>query len=371
MPLPVLTTAEDVRDLVNYLKTKPTGATIAEAKAAIKKSVLDGRKFTAYTLWGFVTKEGERIKLTPRGWDYARKPDSEEEIYRRVIDSIPPYKSVLEWAFHQKIEAITNVDVAAHWHEHHKEVLGTDNEDTIKNTAVCFFHIAQAAGLGTLIIGRRGQTTRLDVDREQLQQFIEAGPSTPPWTAKSDEALAKVEVVNDPDQLSPDNMSRVAPNTPSQEPSPVTPGVKNMADVRVFISHGSNMDLVDQVQTMLGIADIQSEVAVKEETSAIPVPEKIFGAMRRCSAGMIVVSVDETRKDKDGKYTINENVLIEIGAAFVLYDKRVVLLWDKRLSVPSNLQGLYRCEFEGNELSWSAGMKLMKAIRGFKTAEPA
>lgn len=370
MALPVLTTAEDVRDLVNYLKTKPTGATISEAKAAVKKSVLDGRKFTAYTLWGFVTKEGERIKLTPRGWDYARKPDSEQEIYRRVIDSIPPYKSVLEWAFHQKMDSMTNVDVAAHWHEHHKEALGTDNEDTIKNTAVCFFHIAHAAGLGTFIIGRKGQTTRIDLDREQLKEFIEAGPSTPPWTAKSDEAIAKLEVT-DPDQLSPDNMSRLAPNPPSSEPLPATPGAKNTTDVRVFISHGSNMDLVDQVQTMLGIADIQSEVAVKEETSAIPVPEKIFGAMRRCSAGMIVVSVDETRKDKDGKYTINENVLIEIGAAFVLYDKRVVLLWDKRLSVPSNLQGLYRCEFEGNELSWSAGMKLMKAIRGFKTAEPA
>ena len=40
MPLPVLTTADDVRDLVGYLKTKPTGATISEAKAAIKKSVL-------------------------------------------------------------------------------------------------------------------------------------------------------------------------------------------------------------------------------------------------------------------------------------------------------------------------------------------
>ena len=82
-------------------------------------------------------------------------------------------------------------------------------------------------------------------------------------------------------------------------------------------------------------------VILKEQTSAIPVPEKVFSAMRRCGAGIIVVSVDETRKDKPGNYTINENALIEIGAAFVLYDKRVVLLWDKRLSVPSNLQGLY------------------------------
>lgn len=59
-------------------------------------------------------------------------------------------------------------------------------------------------------------------------------------------------------------------------------------------------------------------------------------------------------------------MLIEIGSAFVLYDRKVVLVWDKRLAVPSNLQGLHRCEFEGDELSWSAGMKLMKAIQEFK-----
>ncbi len=46
--------------------------------------------------------------------------------------------------------------------------------------------------------------------------------------------------------------------------------------------------------------------------------------------------------------------------------KKVILLWDKRLAVPSNLQGLYRSEFEGDELSWKAGMKLMKAIKDFR-----
>jgi hypothetical protein len=120
------------------------------------------------------------------------------------------------------------------------------------------------------------------------------------------------------------------------------------------------MAIVDQVQTMLGLADIDSEVAEEEETTAIPVPAKVFDAMRRCRAGIIVVSVDNEEK------TINQNVLIEIGAAFVLYERRVVLVWDKRLPVPSNLQGLYRCEFEGDELTWSAGMKLMKAIQQFK-----
>jgi hypothetical protein len=117
---------------------------------------------------------------------------------------------------------------------------------------------------------------------------------------------------------------------------------------------------------MLELADIESEVATKEETTAIPVPDKVFSAMRRCQAGIIIVSAEESHLGGDSEPRINENVLIEIGAAFVLYDRRVVLLWDKRLPVPTNLQGLYRCEFEGDELSWSAGMKLMKAIKGFK-----
>ena len=136
--------------------------------------------------------------------------------------------------------------------------------------------------------------------------------------------------------------------------------------LRVFISHGKNKGIVDQVQTMLDLADIESEVAEKEETTAIPVPDKVFNAMRRCQAGIITVTVEEGRRDKDDNYVLNENVLIEIGAAFVLYERRVVLLWDKRLAIPSNLQGLYRCEFEGDDLTWAAGMKLMKAIQGFK-----
>ena len=78
----------------------------------------------------------------------------------------------------------------------------------------------------------------------------------------------------------------------------------------------------------------------------------------------MIVSADDEDAAQSG--TINNNLLIEIGAAFVLYDQRLVLLWDKRLKVPSNLQGLYRCEFDGDELTFSAGTKLAKAVKGFR-----
>jgi hypothetical protein len=134
---------------------------------------------------------------------------------------------------------------------------------------------------------------------------------------------------------------------------------------KVFISHGKNMGIVEQVKDILGLYDIEFEIAVEEETAAIPVPAKVMSAMRRCQAGVMVVTADEQNKVADG-YAINTNVLIEIGAAFVLYDQAVVLIWDRRLKVPSNLQGLYRLEFEGDELSFSTGTKLAKAVKGLK-----
>jgi hypothetical protein len=359
MSLPILTTADDVLSLVTYLKTKPTGALIADAKAVIDKSLLDPRKVTAYVVWGVVTKEGDRLKLSPRGWDMARKSRPQTEIFREILDSIPPYRSALEWAHHQAFDQVSNVDVAAQWHEHHSEHLGTDNENSIKDQAVCFLRVAEAAGLGSFTLGRKGQSTRLALNKEELEKYIEAGPSSPPWVDPIMEAAAEID-----EEQAVTKTSGI--KLPSNESALGGQTNETSGSLKVFISHGKNMELVEQVETMLGLADVTSEIAVKEESAAIPVPDKIFSAMKRCQAAIIVVAVEEAKKDGSGQYTINENVLIEIGAAFVLYDKRVVLLWDRRLTVPSNLQGLYRCEFEGDDLNWGAGMKLMKAIKGFK-----
>jgi len=354
--LPILTTVDDVRNLVAYLKNKPTGATVPDIKATVGANVVDPRKITAYSAWKIVEKIGDRFKLSERGWRYARKTTEEREVFREIIDSIIPYRSVLEWTFHQHMNEVSNVDVAAHWNDHHGDHLGTDNKNTLKDAAVCFFNVCQGALLGKLIVGRRGQPTRLQIAQGELESFIESGPSTLP----DPEAEGLVAEVGGATPVPTETVP------PSSAPSKIQDIATTTAPARIFIAHGKNMTLVEQVQTMLGLGGFESEVAEDEETTAIPVPEKVFTAMRRCQAGIIVVSADESSKNPSGKYAINENVLIEIGAAFVLYDRRVVLVWDKRLPVPSNVQGLYRCEFEGNEFSWSAGMKLMKAIREFK-----
>jgi predicted nucleotide-binding protein len=147
-------------------------------------------------------------------------------------------------------------------------------------------------------------------------------------------------------------------------PPPTQQAATRLGSFKVFISHGKDMGIVDQVKDVLDLSDIDYEVATEEETTAIPVPQKVLAAMRRCEAGVMIVSADDD--NAAAASMINDNVLIEIGAAFVLYDQKVVLLWDKRLKVPSNLQGLYRCEFEGAQLTLAGGTKLAKAVKGFR-----
>ena len=144
-----------------------------------------------------------------------------------------------------------------------------------------------------------------------------------------------------------------------QEQRPVT---------AIFVGHSSGTKVLEQVKQLLELADLRAEVAVEQETAAIPVPDKVFEAMSRSDAAIICVTADAEQQAEDS-YSVNPNVLIEIGAAYVRHDKRLVLLWDRRVEVPSNLQGLYRCEFEGDELSWEAGTRLQKALIAIKKGQ--
>jgi hypothetical protein len=165
--------------------------------------------------------------------------------------------------------------------------------------------------------------------------------------------------------------SSPTPPTPLEEGAPpisaegVIPVVEDARKSRVFIGHSKNEKILGQVKQILQFGGFEAIIAEAIETTAIPVPDKIMESMHQASAAIIIISAD-TPKEPDEKIKINENVLIEIGSAFVLYRRKVILLVDKRVTLPSNLQGLYVSYFEGDSLDWDAGMKLQEALTGFK-----
>jgi len=150
-----------------------------------------------------------------------------------------------------------------------------------------------------------------------------------------------------------------------QEPLPAEAPKSNR---KVFISHGKNKKVVTQLKELLTYGDFEAVVSVERETTSKPVPDKVMDDMRGCGAGIIHVGTERTIKDEQGEeyHFLNENVLIEIGAALALYEGRFILLVEKGVSLPSNLQGLYEVRFEGEGLDHDATMKLLKAFNDFK-----
>ena len=137
----------------------------------------------------------------------------------------------------------------------------------------------------------------------------------------------------------------------------------------VFISHSKNKKILDQIKQMLSFGNFKYEIAEERETLAIPLSDKVFGLMQKCNCAIINISADEEKKQGE-TYGINENVLIEIGGAFLHYKKRVILVIDNKLKdiLPSILHGVAAIFYEGDELSWNDGMRLQKALTEFRTA---
>jgi len=155
------------------------------------------------------------------------------------------------------------------------------------------------------------------------------------------------------------------------EAPPVPPAVKTLPDAsnnRVFITHGKNKGVVAQIKEILQYGKFEPVVSVERETTAKPVPDKVLDDMRGCYAAVVHVGTEQVLLDSKGEEhrILNPNVLIEIGAAMALFRRRFVLLVERGVTLPSNLQGLYEVRYEGDGLDHEATMRLLKAFNEFR-----
>jgi hypothetical protein len=157
--------------------------------------------------------------------------------------------------------------------------------------------------------------------------------------------------------------------TPQDSDSVPPPAGAARTNNRVFITHGKNLEIVAQLKDLLTFGKFTPIVALEHETVSKPVPDKVMDEMRTCTAAIIHVGTELRLMDPEGKEhrTLNQNVLIEIGAAMALYGRSFILLVEKDVTLPSNLQGLYEVRYSGTKLDYDATMKLLKAFNDFRS----
>jgi predicted nucleotide-binding protein len=359
MALPIRTTVQDIEAVCGYLLTKPTGATLGEAKAVLDSKVLDSRKLTALKFWELIEENGSKMRLSEAGRRLAKdKGVGRAEVIKEVVARVQPYAAVVERVVHRNELTMTATEVAAHWHLHFKDEV-SDSDKILNDQAVCFFQLAEAADLGQLTIGRKGQPTRFDFDENTAGAFVHDSG----YECVGEDSTSDEEDVENPESS---DVNLIIEPAPDAEPS--TAERAKPKGNRVFITHGKNQLILKEVREIVAYGKFEPVVAQEHETAAKPVPEKVMDDMRSCQAAVIHVGSEGVLYDHDNNECpqINGNVLIEIGAAMALYGRKFILLVEEGVKLPSNLQGLYECRYEGNQLSGTATMKLLKAFNEFE-----
>jgi predicted nucleotide-binding protein len=321
----------------------------------------------AYKYWDIIEANTDRLRLSDRGWRITRKPADRPMIFREVIQKISAYFAVLEFAYYQNIESLSNIEVVVFWKKHFPDET-SETEDGTKDQAACFFRFCEGANLGEMKTGRRGNTTRLDLNWDELSSLIKSNIQAEPNRTPMPETLTRTEeVVKTPDSVLAKELpsiDMVLEEKKEIQKSDYTDELKR----RVYITHGKNRTFINNLKELLGFGELEPVVSIEEPSVSKPVPYKVMDEMRSCGAAIIHVDDEQTVTDTSGNshVILNSNVLIEIGAAMALYGRRFILLVKEGVKLPSDMQGLFEVRYSGDTLDGETTIRLLKVINQLK-----
>jgi hypothetical protein len=174
--LPIKTTFADIDAVLAYVRNQVGWVAISQVKSVIDPTHADNRKIEAMKYLGLIERDGNNIKLTPLGRDYATADlSAKQAILRQLLEKIPLYNSTVQWMHHNKKTAPSKTEVANYWHDHHTGLLSGATGAALTDGAIFFLRVAGAAGLGQFVAAGTGRDTHLKVDSQQLQEYAEGG----------------------------------------------------------------------------------------------------------------------------------------------------------------------------------------------------
>lgn len=346
--LPYRTTLDDVAAICTYLSKKPTGASIAEAKKVVDAKLLDFRKITAYKMWGLVNETEGRLKITDRGRSVSKGEQSRTVALKSAVSDVEPYVAILERVAHRSDDSLTALEVAAHWHEHFSDAV-SDNEQILNDQAVCFFQLAQGAGFGQVVIGRKGQPTRFNFARNAVEEFATGTPDDEETEA---------------DEPTPETEAKGIPQPFEKNGGGSGPSVR--LGQGIFIAHGKNKKPLEQLRRILDQFKVPYRVATEEPNLGRPIGVKVKEVMESCNCAILLFTADQELFDKNGNsiWIPNENVIHELGASGYLYGNRIVILKEQNVTLASNFKDLGYISFETDALD-AKSLDVLKELIGF------
>jgi predicted nucleotide-binding protein len=274
-----------------------------------------------------------------------------------------------EEALHGKVAACLNVEVLAKvWRQFNKQKL--PDAKFLKNTLERTYGLEseQADEFAALIVDNAKYCGILqDISGSKYIRMEE--PSLAAVTDSRGEQIP----ANDVDEDDGNDNVTTFESAPQFSSPPSTPPPAAVVEKKpkLFLAHGKNTKPLEELKKILDGFGIQYVVAVDEPHAGRPISSKVAQLMNECTAGIFIFTKDELffRQQPKGEMTEtwrpSENVIYELGAAGILWEKKIIILREDGVNFPSDFSDLGYITFKEGDISAKA-MEIMKELITFK-----
>jgi len=177
--------------------------------------------------------------------------------------------------------------------------------------------------------------------------------------------LDKLGVENTPTTIDEIENVEIDEHLEQGEPVP-QPASQQEVSKYIFVGHGKNTKPLEQLKGILDQFEVPYKVAIDEPHEGRPISEKVSDIMRECSSAIFIFTKDEETQDTEGNtvFRPSDNVVYELGAASVLYGKKIVIFKENEVSFGSDFKDLGYISFDTDQLE-AKTMELMKELIRF------
>lgn len=175
------TTVTDLDMVTAYLKNEVGWTELDQIKAVIPKKHVNGLKVEAMRHLGLLDRDGQNVKLTTAGRDYASGDDvARAGVIGASLKSDPLYFATLKWMHHSRKTSLSKTDIAHYWNENHETKTGGALGDALTDSTVFFMRMIDAAGLGKFVAAGNNRESHVEMDAEKLAESATGEPPPPP-----------------------------------------------------------------------------------------------------------------------------------------------------------------------------------------------
>lgn len=185
-------------------------------------------------------------------------------------------------------------------------------------------------------------------------------------------------IVTDPSlesEVEPDDASDDADSADRSSAS-VSSGLQNFPAAKpsqsggskqLFVAHGKNQKPLNDLKKILDQFKIPYKVAIDEPNKGRPISGKVAELMNECSAGIFIFTKDEkffrenTKGEHDEIWRPSENVVYELGAANILWDRKIIIVREDGVNFPSDFSDLGYITFKDGEIA-SKALEILKEL---------